>query len=806
MKSLSKLAASLLVLSPTGCVQLLDGDSYQTVHVERHTCASNEVLVGGACVTVGVVDCGAHFVADGQGACSTKSATDCADGQSAPTAESCGRVGSECPATADPQQLLDSEELAPGDWYVWAAAPAQGNGSAAYPFQKITEALAVAKKGDTVVVSEGTYTSALTIYPGTTVRGVCPGFAHISGAVTIMGKAGSEEQVQLSDLQLSGAGLIVYGADAVMKNLWIHDTSGAGIDLSTPPLKEAEAPNATLDAVLVDTTLGSGIVARGYALDLTEVHIRDVTPLAAQHRPGRGLEVMPVRNVFGSSQAFLGGALSMKRSMIERASGAGLVLSGSGGVIEDVIVRDTSLAVVDDLGLPPEGYGVVVEADVGRAIEVPPGSVSMERVIVENTHGAAIRVDHASLTLESSTVRNVSPVTQTTCAGHGLRAVTSRLFDDAEVTISDSAFIGLTQTGIHSLGMDLSISGTIIRNVAQSTCGGLGDGVALYGHPNSVVADISPAMVLKSVRLASAARAGALAVAGDIEATEAFVTDTPVAFWEAEYDARQSTSAANGVIQLAESQVCASGDVIETCQRRNQYADPGLFAWDEDGPIVDQIQAFGSTMATNGTLSPGLVTVLGHDEIPPSHGGATTASWKNAFFPPDLPLTLAFRTTSFMGRIGFGGPWQEGVGVAASEHVLVRAQQLIGLSKSLGKLVDFGVGLLYVRLIQQTQDGLVGIEGATIALEDPASSLTFYRSGAQFVAPELQNVTSSSGDAMIALVPLGTATVLATLPAGSEVVCKAGTGNPSAGLSAEDNSARVPIVPGVLIGVELRCQ
>lgn len=144
--------------------------------------------------------------------------------------------------------LFASATASASDWYVDAAAPPGGTGSAASPFQKVGDAVNVASSGDRVLVAAGTYKETLNIATDLTILGD-PGGGTILKRMTLhvsVVTASGPNLVWLQDLTITHGdatfgGGIANSATMIGVRLrvqdctvrgFVSDAAGGGIDNS----------------------------------------------------------------------------------------------------------------------------------------------------------------------------------------------------------------------------------------------------------------------------------------------------------------------------------------------------------------------------------------------------------------------------------------------------------------------------------------------------------------------------------------------------------------------------------------------
>jgi hypothetical protein len=149
--------------------------------------------------------------------------------------------------------------------------------------------------------------------------------------------------------------------------------------VSTAAAITVRAP-ATIRALAV-TGAGRGIFAEGVnGVTIDSVYVHDTADLAIGGRDKEGALAMTIRRV-----------------VVERAAGAGIVTTGGTVTIDDAIVRD-----VKGLGATLPGHGVLAS---GSTATKTAGDVRVTRAIVERSAFTGIAAIGAKLSVENAIVR-----------------------------------------------------------------------------------------------------------------------------------------------------------------------------------------------------------------------------------------------------------------------------------------------------------------------------------------------------------------------------------------------------------------
>lgn len=345
-------------------------------------------LEDGSCQAAGVPpsECGDGFTADGEGGCEPILPKDpCPDGLMAIPGETvCHEVA---PCGAGPWGDIPVE--ANTQFVDGAYSGMDSDGSQEKPWKTIQAAVDAAASGAIVAIAAGTYKEnvALTAEPKR-LWGRCPSMVTIEGlagpgTVTVSVTSDGSE---IRDLAVTGtgSGVGVAAEDVVIERVWIHDTGLAGVI--------GQGAGVTVRGSLLERTHVAAVAAQSGATVIVEGSaVRDTLP-DQNGNYGRAVDCIPggaVRN-----------DVTVRSSVIERASDVGLVAGRSDLLVEGVAVRD--MAPVEGLLASP-GVGVaahrsditIVGSTIERAsaggLEIVGSNATIERVTVKDTLGLPVK-------------------------------------------------------------------------------------------------------------------------------------------------------------------------------------------------------------------------------------------------------------------------------------------------------------------------------------------------------------------------------------------------------------------------------
>ncbi len=272
---------------------------------------------------------------------------DCADDEvHLPGTDGCEPIGAECPIGDDFSADAPDDGI-----FVLAGAAAGGDGTRALPLATIDAAISVAASGDTIAIGRGTYDELLVVNRTLTLLGACV------EETTITTTDPATDPADPGILQIAGRGTVA------VRNLTVTGPRG-GIDV-------LPGATAAIESVLVRDTEWSGFFVIGANVDAERLVVRRVSGAAAS-LPGNGFAVG------GRSQ------VTLRRSAIESAQGAGILLQGAGAALDasDVVLRSGR----------SQGNG-----QFGRGLTVDDGaSATLSRVAIENNRDSGILVSDAA--------------------------------------------------------------------------------------------------------------------------------------------------------------------------------------------------------------------------------------------------------------------------------------------------------------------------------------------------------------------------------------------------------------------------
>ena len=381
-----------------------------------------------------------------------------------PGGDGCTRVGAACPAGEFPEATS-----LPADAPVLYVRPGAvgGDGTEGAPYGTITEAERRAPTGGVIALAKGTHDGIVSLERELMLVGACAAETML----TLTGSLGDsvvtvhDAPVVLRDLSIGEtdrSGITAFGsrADVRVEGVVIRNVAGWGIGA------QEGARVSGSDVVVRDVgdaplRPGTGLASGdGGALTLTRLVIeRASTTGGAAYRAGSVVvEDAAIRGTVGASDGFAGGALVANEATVEarrvamrdnRDHGALVVGTGSRGLLELVVIEETrASAAAPDFG----GRGILVD---GAA------DVEARRAYVAGYSESAITVAETPMLLEDVIVREGRGTDDMGMFGYGLQVARSGAVRGARLAIDRAASAGVTVEPTGSLTMtDVSVRDT----------------------------------------------------------------------------------------------------------------------------------------------------------------------------------------------------------------------------------------------------------------------------------------------------------------------------------------------------------
>jgi hypothetical protein len=359
---------------------------------------------------------------------------------------------------------------------------------------------------------------------------------------------------------------------------------------------------------LIDNAVGGAITASDSELELSEVHIHDISEDAARLEFGRGIWARR-------------SGLTLASSHIERVSDAGVLIEDapSSSEITATVVRDITPSLAR-AGLGATDRAVGIAADNAALL-------SITSTVIDTTRDAGIALRGVEARIDETVVRRTRSADKS-CAGHGLRAIGTALAP-TRVAIERSLIEGSEEAGVHVMGAEATLSDSLVR-ITASTCGAsetaFGDGVTAYAQP----IEGNPARVtLDHTRVDTNARSGVLAF-GDaaVEIASSLLQDNgasgSIAMVRAAYTPEEGLGEHDPLITLASVEQCAHRDArLFPCPIDGGDVDhvaPSFLPRRAAGEIAPSRRVTGTLTSVGFALPQGKVDVWGRDHLAAGRG------------------------------------------------------------------------------------------------------------------------------------------------------------------------------------------
>jgi len=467
-------------------------------------CGEGEQLVDGQCVPVSSCPEPAIQLPDGTCATVGTPAEACADGftpvagacEPILPAGACGPGTMAIPGETTCRPIMDCPVepwggIDPGptpQWVDGSYAGGDSDGSQARPWPTIQVGIDAAVPGAVIAIAAGSYVGNVRVNDKTVhLRGVCPTEVEIVG----VGTANDWPAVMVTGTQASGtsfSGLAVTGpsaglsmsgvTDVHIERVWVHDTGGMGIDAEDP----LGPVSVTVADTLVEGAFDRGLLALGAAMVVERSVVRHTV---AGGTLGRGVHVR-VSNYTDSRSSF-----SLSQSVLTTNEGGGLAGSGSDVTLHGSVVH-ASLPSAQQRG---QGVAVQCDTETGHRANLE----LVGSAIVDN-HVAGVMLFGSVMRMERTLVRGTLPhpgADPDYAQGRGINLQDDITGDRGSVEVVSSTVDRHHGVGLFATGTDLSLEGTLIRDILTADGQG-GRGINLQpGEPSGepVVATIGTTLV-----------------------------------------------------------------------------------------------------------------------------------------------------------------------------------------------------------------------------------------------------------------------------------------------------------------------
>jgi len=416
------------VASTDGCVAKLDD------------CREDAVpALGGGCTTIGVPReaCSEGFAFDGAGGCEpVLPSAPCAKGTYAiPGETSCHAIA--CP-TSPPA----------GDLYVDGSFSGASDGSKSAPYTTIGAALAAARSGAVIAIAAGRYNEALSVDKPITLAGACAAEVVLTAPSTDA-ILSTTAPIVVRDVSFAGGytAIAEESSGTALERVWIHDTASTAIEAYG---------QITLRDALIEKVVREGVFALGAKVTIERSVIRDVAS-ASDKKSGEG--VRAELDAMGTKKQ---ADVTIARSIIERATQAGVSCLASRVRVDASVVRETRARVSDG----KVGTGVYASA---HEPTMTIAEVTVSGSLIAENRRANVYALASKVTVERSVLRDGKPRLSDSGYGLGLEATFG-----SDVTLRDSLVRNNLYGGVHVVGSRATIERVIVRDTSPATSDGRG--------------------------------------------------------------------------------------------------------------------------------------------------------------------------------------------------------------------------------------------------------------------------------------------------------------------------------------------
>jgi hypothetical protein len=405
---------------------------------------------------------------------------DCPSGQMALPGETvCRDVGADCGDPPWGNIPVESDTIYIDQSYTGMTS----DGSAAMPYTRLVDLLSNGRPNALVAIAEGVYDQQLAFADQKLrVWGRCPQLVTISGfsneplvaSVEIV-DAGSDGS-ELHGVSVTGVGFGIAMAgvnDVLLENVWVHDmpSNGVVIDGRLGPV------SATVRGALIERVGGIGVVAHGGTVHVEDTVIRDTTPF-------QGLAAGVI--FLGNSTIASG---SVRRSLLRRLSGAGIVLEDGEAEVEASAIIEVFPLTIQDV----DGEGIVARNNRPELL-----ALSVVGTTIVRTHQAGILFHGIDGRVDSSTIVEV----QLTAQGGGVGIAVQRPSGGAggkRVSIERSLIADSTGFGTLFADAEVSVSDVWVRDTVPPV-DDFGDGIVVISVANGATVAVNRSLLERSAR------------------------------------------------------------------------------------------------------------------------------------------------------------------------------------------------------------------------------------------------------------------------------------------------------------------
>jgi hypothetical protein len=333
-----------------------------------------------------------------------------------------------------------------------------------------------------------------------------------------------------------GAGILAGGAVVDVRHATVVQTqpgslTGVGHGIHFTVELDDLGTEATVRSSLVDGSVASGVLTADGTTTLEGVVVRNTSPYISGPNAGSGGIGVQLRH---SGAATNTSVATIRGCRIEGSSRSGILARGGSLSVYGSLVRATSQ---DDSGI---GAGVVVAG----GSSIPPTSLDIEGVLVEQSVGVGLLVAGADVAVRRSTFRDTALASLVPGASSGVKIQ----HDGVDVGSNASLLLVRVENsrdvGVAVFGSTATLEGCAIVQTTQDDEGRFGDGLLVSSDPLPARLDVNGVLVQDSARAGLASFGATASYARSWFVCQAFDLDgEPSSSFDFSFDDRGGSAA-----------------------------------------------------------------------------------------------------------------------------------------------------------------------------------------------------------------------------------------------------------------------
>jgi hypothetical protein len=369
---------------------------------------------------------------------------------------------------------------------------------------------------------------------GTVVRGTSPGSGSGSNGIRIELACSSSVCLQDHPAHVTVSrslveqneqfGVYVFASEAIVDATVVRDTlpraadQELGLGVAVRPCVPSEGcspvvrARATVTRSVIERNHTFGMYVEGSDATLEASAIAGTLPEASNQTAGRGISVQP-HCPQGVCDPSTRSSIEVLSSLLEQNHNAGLFVTGSDGVVESTVIRDT-LPRENDRGA---GFGISVQlvCNQGSCDPNMRANATVGWSVLERNTDSSMLIMGSDATVDATVMRDTSPRASTQAFGRGISiqpACTPTGCDPnarSNAAIHWSLVEGNHDVGVFIGGSDVTLDASVVRATSTRAQDGLfGDGVDLLGGLVAATAEVSRSRIEASARAGIASFGG----------------------------------------------------------------------------------------------------------------------------------------------------------------------------------------------------------------------------------------------------------------------------------------------------------